>query len=304
MFSPQADVPGDGTTHYGYGWFLREMPVGDRQARIIEHGGGINGFTTTFRRLVEDEHLVVLMDNTAQGLGDEIADGIVRLLYGEPPGVAPKPSISNVVAGVIASDGVEAAADRYRTLKETAPDAYDFGESQLNSLGYYYLGRAEIETAIAVFQLNVEAFPEAFNPYDSLGEAYKMAGRTEEAIANYKKSLALNPGNENGKNMLEKLGVEVDAGEEMTLPPEVLDRYVGTYRIQPGFELTVTREGSQLKAQATGQPQVDLFPQSETKFYLTVVNAQIEFHPGDDGVADSLTLYQNGAEIPAPRVEE
>ena len=90
----------------------------------------------------------------------------------------------------------------------------------------------------------------------------------------------------------------------ITLSAEILDRYLGVYELQPGFKIEITREGTQLKAQATGQPQFDLFPQSETRFYLKVVDAQVEFHPGDDGVAESLTLFQGGQEMNAPRVEE
>ncbi len=146
-------------------------------------------------------------------------------------------------------------------------------------------------------------YPDAFNPYDSLGEAYMDAGDHEKAIANYKKSIELNAGNENGKDMLKKLGVELDE-EEMTLPAEILDRYVGVYELQPGFKIEITREGAQLKAQATGQPQADLFPQSETKFYLKVIQAQVEFNLNADGVAESLTLFQGGQEMNAPRVEE
>ena len=129
------------------------------------------------------------------------------------------------------------------------------------------------------------------------------AGDHEKAIANYKKSLELNAGNDNGKEMLKKLGVEME-DEEIVLSAEVLDRYLGVYRLQPNFHITITREGTQLKAQATGQPMVDLYPQSETKFYLKVVQAQIEFHLGDGGVAESLTLFQGGQEMNAPRVEE
>ena len=58
---------------------------------------------------------------------------------------------------------------------------------------------------LAVFELNVEAFPEASNPYDSLGEAYMVAGRREKAIANYERSLELDPGNQNAAAMLERL---------------------------------------------------------------------------------------------------
>ena len=75
----------------------------------------------------------------------------------------------------------------------------------LNGLGYEYLRAGETETAIAVFALNVEAYPDEYNPHDSLGEALAAAGQTEEAIKSYARSLALNPGNRNAVVQLDKL---------------------------------------------------------------------------------------------------
>jgi Flp pilus assembly protein TadD len=59
--------------------------------------------------------------------------------------------------------------------------------------------------AIEVFKLNAEAFPQSFNAYDSLGEVYMKIGDTKNATNNYKKSLELNPDNNNAENILEKL---------------------------------------------------------------------------------------------------
>ena len=70
------------------------------------------------------------------------------------------------------------------------------------------LGSSEpeaVDEAIAIFQLNVSAYPEAFNTYDSLGEAYMTTGEVDLAIANYERSLKLNPDNSNAVAMLEKL---------------------------------------------------------------------------------------------------
>ena len=67
----------------------------------------------------------------------------------------------------------------YRQLKASQPDDYDYGENQLNVLGYQLMAREMVDEAVAVFELNVEMFPEASNPIDSLGEAYLVAGRRE-----------------------------------------------------------------------------------------------------------------------------
>jgi Flp pilus assembly protein TadD len=62
-----------------------------------------------------------------------------------------------------------------------------------------------VREAVAVFELNAREYPDAWNPHDSLGDAYAAAGDTDAAVRSYRRSLELNPGNENAKKMLEKL---------------------------------------------------------------------------------------------------
>lgn len=89
--------------------------------------------------------------------------------------------------------GVAAAIEEYHRLKESHPDDYDFGENNLNALGYYLLGKENYEDAIEIFTLNIKLFPESANTYDSLGEAYMKKGDRELAIAYYQKALERNP---------------------------------------------------------------------------------------------------------------
>jgi len=78
---------------------------------------------------------------------------------------------------------------------------------------------------------------------------------------------------------------------------------LGVYEIEPGFRLTITRDGTHRLMQATGQGVAEAFAESETKFFFKVVDAQIEFAIGDDGHASSLTLFQGGVVMPAKRVK-
>jgi len=100
---------------------------------------------------------------------------------------------------------VQTAIKEYRELKATQQDAYDFSEQQLNGLGYQLLQMKRVKDAIEIFKLNVEMFPQGFNTYDSLGEAYMVNGDKQLAIQNYKKSLELNPKNTNAVEKLKKL---------------------------------------------------------------------------------------------------
>jgi hypothetical protein len=115
-------------------------------------------------------------------------------------------SISQTLSATIASSGVNEAAKQYHDLKATtAPGAYNFDENELNNLGYQLIRANKFKEATRIFQLNVEAYPQSSNAYDSLAEAYMDDGDKVEAVANYRKSLALNPKNRNGAKMLEKL---------------------------------------------------------------------------------------------------
>lgn len=78
-------------------------------------------------------------------------------------------------------------------------------ENQLNDTGYNFLTENKINEGIEVFKLNVKLYPNAWNTYDSLGEAYAAAGNKELAIENYQKSLELNPENDNAMDWLAKL---------------------------------------------------------------------------------------------------
>lgn len=82
-------------------------------------------------------------------------------------------------------------------------------ENILNAMGYNYLNKNDVKNALHVLKLNTKLFPESSNTYDSYGEALLKNGNKEEAIKNYKKSIELNPNNQNGIKVLTKLGVEI-----------------------------------------------------------------------------------------------
>jgi uncharacterized membrane protein len=117
----------------------------------------------------------------------------------------PRLPIAGTLSRTIASTGIDQAARQYHDLKATAPATYNFDEDQLNMLGYQLIRANKFKEAIRIFQLNVEAYPQSSNVYDSLGEAYMDDGNKPQAIANYQASLRLNPKNHNAVQMLQKL---------------------------------------------------------------------------------------------------
>jgi tetratricopeptide (TPR) repeat protein len=109
------------------------------------------------------------------------------------------------VKATIASSGVDAAVKQYHDLKAAQPATYNFDENELNTLGYQLIRAKKFKEAVRVFQLNIEAYPQSSNAYDSLGEAYMDDGDKPQAIANYRKSVQLNPKNRNAVVYLQKL---------------------------------------------------------------------------------------------------
>jgi hypothetical protein len=114
-------------------------------------------------------------------------------------------SIAQTLSATIASSGIDAAAKQYSDLKAAAPGTYNFDENELNNLGYQLIRANKFKEAIRIFQINVEAFPKSGNTYDSLAEGYMDHGEKALAIANYQKSLQVNPKNRNAVVMLKKL---------------------------------------------------------------------------------------------------
>ena len=82
--------------------------------------------------------------------------------------------------------------------------------------------------------------------------------------------------------------------KEITIPPAILVTYVGTYELSPTFSIVVTLENGQLMTQATNQPKIPIFAESPTKFFVKVVDAEIEFFKNDKGEVSYLILYQGG----------
>ncbi len=114
-------------------------------------------------------------------------------------------SIAEALA-VLPNATIKETISYYYKLKKEQPNAYNFDdENELNRLGYQYLNNGKVKEAIEIFKLLVSEFPDAYNPYDSLAEAYLTDGNEQLAIANYEKSLQLNPKNINAEDFINKL---------------------------------------------------------------------------------------------------
>jgi len=85
------------------------------------------------------------------------------------------------------------------------------------------------------------------------------------------------------------------------LSTEILDALIGEYGSESGFKCTITRDDDKLLLKPAAQPPIELFPESDTKFFAKVLNAEITFEKGDQGEIKGLTLQQDNKRTSAPR---
>jgi CubicO group peptidase (beta-lactamase class C family) len=185
----------------GIGFFLK------KDTDEFGHGGADEGFQAVLTGFYNSGKGMAVMANSDNGflLFGALATSVAKE-YGWTSFKPQEEPIGGQLTLIARLKGTDRALQEYKAMRAGRP-AKDFNSSDLNFLGYTLLRSGQIDDAIKVFQANVAFYPNDSNVYDSLGEGLMNSGRKDEAIANYKKSLELDPKNENGKMMLEKLGV-------------------------------------------------------------------------------------------------
>lgn len=193
-FDP-ATFTGPYLTFISFAQYLVPLAVLELYLRAQEHPGAA-------RRLATAALLFVLTIGMGAGI---MVVTMATWLPAVKAAYDPRISIAQTLSDTIRSSGVDQAAKQYQDLKATKPAAYNFDEVELNNLGYQLIKTGQLPQAIRIFQLNVEAYPNSANTYDSLAEGYMDAGEKSRAITNYQKSLQLNPKNRGAVLMLQKL---------------------------------------------------------------------------------------------------
>jgi Flp pilus assembly protein TadD len=133
-----------------------------------------------------------------------VRDGVLALLAGKEPRL-PKSPVSRLLGERLRRKGVAGLKDEYRRLKGSRVKEIDFSEARLRELGSYLLGKKETSAAVAVLELNVEAFPESVRALEELGDALLVSGRPKEAGEVFRKALVLSPQNRKLQKKLAKI---------------------------------------------------------------------------------------------------
>ncbi len=231
--------------HYGYGWEIGKMRIGNtqNQSSIIAHSGGVNGFNTKITRFTSNERVVILLNNTGEAPLYDLTKAINGILNNTTY-TLPRKSLANSVLEVVEKDGIEAGLSFYEKFKKD--EKYHLHENEMNLAGYHFLQSDRAKAAAAIFKINIEAFPNSFNVYDSYGEALLALGDTTLAIKNYKKSIQLNPDNNNGIKVLQGLGVKTE-DLIIKVPIEHLKLLAGEYKaIDKDWKIIIEEKNGKL----------------------------------------------------------
>ena len=263
----------------GLGWIIRT----EHDRTILWHNGGTGGYRSFVGFDPVSSSGVVVLSNTTfsvDDLGFHLLDR--RFDLSTPP--------------------------PQRTEIEVDPGIYD------EYAGRYQVAKGTIATITRendqIFiqltgQPRLEIFPESQSSFFLRAvEAQVSFGRDEGGTVDH---LVLH------QNGLDQRAVRLAEGvdsiaygpaETISLPEATLQRYIGRYALQPGFDITVTYQEGQLWAQVTGQPRVKIYASSETEFFYRVVDARLTFHADGDGSVTSLTLNQAGRSLGARKLPD
>jgi len=209
---PQVEVDDEGTVLWGLGVGLERSGAGYR----VWHWGDNDDSKAFF---VGDPRLgdgLVYFSNSFNGLS--IVGDLLEISMGGTHPLLDGALLSSYPAhdsaefrfsAAVYANGADGAVAFVRQLQnENATD--QIAERVVNHMGYWLLGQDRIDEAIQLFELNVELYPQAWNVYDSLGEAQLEAGLRHDGLANYRRSLELNPENGHARNILAEAGILVD----------------------------------------------------------------------------------------------
>jgi len=274
-FTPYRLADGE-STGYGYGWFIGN----DRGHRSIEHGGGINGFTSYEMTFPEDGLFICILTNSAaEGRGPEpravkIADAVLGRAEPERKPVALAAADMDALTGVYENADKQARyltrdGDKLFSQRAGSPKNEIFAASPTEFFFADNPARIRVvkDAGGRVTGLRLEA---------RIGPA-EIYRRTEKPMPAPRKAISLAPG--------------------------IIERYVGEYELAPGFTITVFNEGGRLVSLVPGRMKVELFAESATKFFVTDVDAEIEFVADASGRVTGLVLRQGGETITGKRIQ-
>jgi CubicO group peptidase (beta-lactamase class C family) len=257
--------------NYGYGWIKGNV----NGVPTVEHSGGIFGYSSNGIFFPEENVYVIGLTNCDCGNVGAIVSNVAAMAVGKP---FPKKEDAIALSDAQLSKWVGAyeydGAIRHITLK-----------------GKQLFSQREGSTNLKIYPMTATNFI-----FDGGGTAYDFY--TEDG--NRMVTMTANGNATTGKGIDKTPPAERKA---IMLDIDVLNEYIGSYEIQPGFNIAISVRDNKLYGLATGQGEVELFAEEKDKFFLKVPVANIHFTRNAEDKVESLTLFQGGQEIPGKKVD-
>jgi CubicO group peptidase (beta-lactamase class C family) len=268
-------LPNGTNTHYGYGLGMKNL-LG---SLTVEHSGGIHGFLSDLIYLPKEEICVAILTNCDCEPPSNLSPRLAALVMGkpyQPTAISLDIKALEQYVGVYENDQKE---QRFITLENGQLHSMRKGSSKFK-IHPYGPDQFFFEESFARIQFIRE------KKGDKKVLQASVSDRTAEG------------------NLWAKTDQALPAARpEMQLTEAQTTPFLGEYALMPGFNIAFTREGAQMYCQATGQPRVEIFAATPTRFFLKVVDGEIEFYPDEKGAVNRMVLFQGGREMEGTRVK-
>ena len=266
-------LPDGKSTNYGYGLSFANV----QGIKTIEHGGGIPGFSTDAVYLPKEEVFVAMFSNCECKSASDPTAKIAAAVIGKPynfKAVTLTGADAKQYEGIFENETGEQRIIKWVDGKLTSKrgDAAPMAITASRKDQFFFENSLTTVTFLRNAAGNIEALV--------------LKGRADEST--WKKSA-------------KPVDAATAAPSIIKVDAALLADYAGNYALAPEFILTITVEGNQLFAQATGQGKLEVNALSNTRFKTKGVDAVIEFFQDANGKTESLKLFQAGREMPAKK---
>jgi hypothetical protein len=168
---------------YGYAFVIHKAAV-----TTIEHGGGINGFSTVISRDIEPKRLYVLLNNTGGAPLNEMVTGLRAILEGKDA-ETPRTPAAPVLYKTWKTGGIGAVMEQWKSMQEGG--GYDVRESELTRLAGTVLGKGKVGDALVLAKAAEVLAPKSVGVAMLMGRVQAAAGHRVEAVAAYARAIEL-----------------------------------------------------------------------------------------------------------------
>jgi CubicO group peptidase (beta-lactamase class C family) len=259
-------------TDYGYGWKLGYV----YESPSIWHGGGIEGFGATEIYLPKEDVFVVVFSNCDCIYPKVITTRLAALTIGIPYEYKEIQVENNILQKYIGLYENQKGQQLIITVAE--------------NLLYSQLGRGP-KSKLNAYQKDMFFFDD--DAMVTIEFSRNKKDEIEKLIS--KKPDGNEVWNKSNKLMPSENGIKVDG--------KILETYVGEYEIPSEFTFAVTKEQDRLFIQGTGQDKIEMFADTENKFFVKVNDAQLEFVKDDAGEVTKAILNQGGRQSDAIKIK-